>query len=95
LEREAAKVGLKINEQKTTNMIAARNDSRHEAKRGNWRQTLSSCQRICVPTNDVSMEIQRRILQIGASSDCANICGRVTFHAFHLFEATLNQFINK
>jgi hypothetical protein len=35
LEGEAAKVGLKINEQWTKYMIAARND-----RRGNWQQTL-------------------------------------------------------
>jgi hypothetical protein len=43
LEGEVAKVGLKINEQKTKYMIAARIDRTiHDvgAKRGNWRQTL-------------------------------------------------------
>jgi hypothetical protein len=43
LEGEAAKVGLKINEQKTKYMIAAQNDRTIRdvgAKRGNWRQTL-------------------------------------------------------
>jgi hypothetical protein len=35
---------------------------------------------LMTPTNDVSLEIQRR-MQIGASSDCANICSRATFHA--------------
>jgi hypothetical protein len=37
---------------------------------------------LMTPTNDASLEIQRRLrLQIGASSDCANICSRATFHA--------------
>jgi hypothetical protein len=42
-------------------------DSWRGAKRGNWRQTLWSRQRICVPrtlmtpTNDVSLEIQRKM----------------------------------
>jgi hypothetical protein len=41
LEGEAAKVWLKINEQKTKYMIAAQNDRTiRGAKRGNWRQTL-------------------------------------------------------
>jgi hypothetical protein len=43
LKREAAKVGLKINEQKTKYMIAARNDRTIRevgAKRGYWQQTL-------------------------------------------------------
>jgi hypothetical protein len=43
LEVEATKGWLKINEQKTKYMIAARNDRTIRnggAKRGNWRQTL-------------------------------------------------------
>jgi hypothetical protein len=55
LEREAAKVGLKITEQKTKYMIAARND-----------RTI----------RDVGQSVA-----ISASSDCANICSRATFHA--------------
>jgi hypothetical protein len=52
LEREAVQVGLKINGQKTKYMIAARD---------NWRQTLGSLGSLMTPTNDVSLEIQRRI----------------------------------
>jgi hypothetical protein len=53
LEIEAAKVRLKINEQKTKYITPGRNsqwqdDSWRGAKRGNWRQTLWSRQRICV-----------------------------------------------
>jgi hypothetical protein len=70
LKGEAAKVGLKINEQKTKYMIAARND----------RTIRDVGQRVAIgdkhfevvkeflylgsmmtPTNDVSLEIQRRI----------------------------------
>jgi hypothetical protein len=69
-EREAAKVGLKINEQKTNYMIAARNDStirdvgqsvaigdKHfeVVKEFVYQGSLMT------PTNDVSLKIQRRI----------------------------------
>jgi hypothetical protein len=46
LKIEAAKLGLKISEQKTKYMIAARNY--WQLASGNWRPTLWSCQRICV-----------------------------------------------
>jgi hypothetical protein len=70
LEIEAAKVGLKINEQKTKYMIATRND-------GTIRDVGQSVvigdkdfevvkefvylESLMTPTNDVSLEIQRRI----------------------------------
>jgi hypothetical protein len=52
LEREAAKVGLKINEQKTKYMIAARNDRAMgphvTAKRGQLAtNTLKSSKNLC------------------------------------------------
>jgi hypothetical protein len=71
LEREAAKVGLKINEQKTKYMIAARND---RTIRDVGRSVVIGDKHFEVvkefvylgslmmtPTNDVSLEIQRRI----------------------------------
>jgi hypothetical protein len=70
LEREAAKVGLKINEQKTKYMIAARNDRTIR----DVRQSVAIGDKhfevvkefvylgsLTTPTNDVSLEIQRRI----------------------------------
>jgi hypothetical protein len=61
-------------------------DSWRGAKRGNWQQTLWSCQRMCVPRIPERMTWVLKYnkeftLQIGASSDCANICSRATFHA--------------
>jgi hypothetical protein len=57
LEGKAAKVGLKINEQKTKYMIAARNDRkiRDVVKEFVYLGSLMT------PTNDVGLEIQRRI----------------------------------
>jgi hypothetical protein len=57
LEEEAAKVGLKINEQKTRYMIAARNDMtiREVVKEFVYLGSLIT------PTNDVCLEIQQRI----------------------------------
>jgi hypothetical protein len=51
LEREANKVGLKINESKTKYMIVA----------GNERTICDIGQSVVTPNNDVSLEIQRRI----------------------------------
>jgi hypothetical protein len=64
LEGEAAKVGLKINEQNTKYMIAARND---RAMRDVGQNVAISNKHFEVvtefvtPTNDMSLEIQRRI----------------------------------
>jgi hypothetical protein len=84
LEGEAAKVGLKINEQKTKYMNAARKltlcDVGQSDKHFEAVKELVYLESLMTPTNDVSLEVQRRI-QIGASSDCANICSRATFHA--------------
>jgi hypothetical protein len=67
LEGEAAKVGLKINEQKTKYMIAARNDTTIR----DVEQSVAICEKLEVvkefvylgslmtPTNDLSLEIQR------------------------------------
>jgi hypothetical protein len=71
LEREAAKVGLKINQQKTKNMIAARND-RFIRYLGQSmavgdkhfevvREFVYLGSLMTPITNDVSLEIQRRI----------------------------------
>jgi hypothetical protein len=56
LEGEAAKVGLKINEQKTKYMIAARNDTTIEVVK-----EFVYLGSLMTPTNDVRLEIQRRI----------------------------------
>jgi hypothetical protein len=70
LEEEAAKVGLKINEQKTKYMIAARNDRTiHDVGESvaNGDKPLEVVKEfmylgsLMPPTNDVSLEIQRRI----------------------------------
>jgi hypothetical protein len=71
LEGEAAKVGLKINEQKTKYMIAARNDNTTIRDVG---QSVAIGDKhfevvkefvylgsLMTPTNDVGLEIQRRI----------------------------------
>jgi hypothetical protein len=76
LEGEAAKVGLKINEQKTKYMIAARNDRMIR----DWGQSVAIGDKhfevvkefvylrsLITPTNDVSLEIQQRI-------QTANMC---------------------
>jgi hypothetical protein len=70
LEGEAAKVGLKINEQKTKYMIAARNDRTIRDvgqsvavgdKHFEVVKEFVYLGSLMTPTNDVSLEIQRRI----------------------------------
>jgi hypothetical protein len=70
LEREAAKVGLKINDQKTKYMIAARNDMTNRDmgqsvaigdKHFEVVKEFLYLGSLMTPTNDVSLEIQRRI----------------------------------
>jgi hypothetical protein len=70
LEREAAKVGLKINEQKTIYMIAARNDRTIRDvgqsvpigdKHFEVVKEFVHLGSLMTPTNNVSLEIQRRI----------------------------------
>jgi hypothetical protein len=70
LEREPAKVGLKMNEQKTKYMIAARNDRTfHDGgqsvaigdKHFEVVKEFVYLGSLMLPTNDVSLEIQRRI----------------------------------
>jgi hypothetical protein len=65
LEREAAKVALKINEQKTKYMISARNDMTirdvgQSVAIGDKHFEVVK-ESLMTPTNDVSLEIQRRI----------------------------------
>jgi hypothetical protein len=84
LEIEAAKVGIKINEQKTKYIIAARNDwATIGEKHFKVVKEFVYLGSLMTPTNDVSLEIQRRSQKksVGASSDCPNICSRATFHA--------------
>jgi hypothetical protein len=70
LEKEAAKVGLKINEQKTKYMIAVWNDTtirdvgQSVAIGDNHFEVVKEIVylgSLMTPTNDVSLEIQRRI----------------------------------
>jgi hypothetical protein len=70
LEREVTKEGLKINEQKTNNMIAAGNDRTicdvgQSMAIGNKHfevvKKFVYLGSLMTPTNDVSLEIQRRI----------------------------------
>jgi hypothetical protein len=70
LEGEAAKVGLKINEEKTKYMIAAQNDTtirdvRQSVAIGDKHfevvKEFVYLRSLMTPTNDVSLEIQRRI----------------------------------
>jgi hypothetical protein len=70
LEIEAVKVGLKINEQKTKHMIAAWNDRTicdvgQSVAIGNKDfeviKEFAYLGSLMIPTNDVSLEIQRRI----------------------------------
>jgi hypothetical protein len=70
LEREAAKLGLKINEQKTKYMIAARNDRTNRDvgqsvaigdKHFEVVKEIVYLGSLMTPTNNVSLEIQRRI----------------------------------
>jgi hypothetical protein len=69
LGREAAKVGLKINEQKTKYLIAARNDRAYRDvgqsvaigdKHFEVVKKLVYLRSLMRPTNDVSLEIQRK-----------------------------------
>jgi hypothetical protein len=66
LEREAAKVGLIINEQKTKYMIAAQNNRRirdveQSVAIGDVVKEFVYLGSLTTPTNDVSLEIKRRI----------------------------------
>jgi hypothetical protein len=69
LEGEAAKIGLKINEQKTIYMIAARNDRIRDVGQSvaigdnhfEVVKEIAFLGSLMTPTNDVSLEIQRRI----------------------------------
>jgi hypothetical protein len=92
LEREAAKVGLKINEQKTKYMIAARNnrtirDVGQSVAIGDKHfevvKEFVYLGSLMTPTNDVSLEIQRRI-------QTANRCFglRKHFQSSHLSRQT-------
>jgi hypothetical protein len=91
LEKEAAKVGLKINEQKTKYMIAARNDTTIRAvgqsvsigdKHIEVIKEFVYLGSLMTPANDVSLEVQRRIQ---TANSCffglPNICSRADFHA--------------
>jgi hypothetical protein len=90
LQRKAAKVGLKINEQKIKYMIAARNDrtirdvGQSVAIGDEHFEVVKECVylgSLMTPTNDVSLEIPQKIRTANrAFSDCANICSRATFH---------------
>jgi hypothetical protein len=92
LEGEAAKVGLKINEQKTKYMIAARNDTTIRDvgqsvaigdKHFEVVKEFLYLGSLMKPTNDVSLEIQRRI-------QTANRCffGRKHLKSSHLSHQT-------
>jgi hypothetical protein len=66
LERETVKVGLKINEQKTKYMIAAQNDRTiydvgQSDKHFEVVKEFVYLGSLMTPTNDVSLEIHRRI----------------------------------
>jgi hypothetical protein len=67
LEEEAAKVGLKINEQKTKYMIAARNETTIRAVGQSVAiddkqfEVVKEFVYLMTPTNVVCLEIQRRI----------------------------------
>jgi hypothetical protein len=67
LEREASKVGLKINEQKTKYTIAARNDTtmrdvgKSVAIEREIVKEFVYLGSLMARTNDVSLEIQRKI----------------------------------
>jgi hypothetical protein len=89
LEREAAKVWLKINEKKTKYMIAARNDRTIRDvgqsvvigdKHFEVVKEFVYVGSLMTPKNDMKYNQESR-LQIGVSSDCANICSRATFQA--------------
>jgi hypothetical protein len=65
LGREAVKVGLKVNEQKTKYMIAAQNDRGQSVAIGEKHFEVAKkivyLGSLMTPTNAVSLEIQRRI----------------------------------
>jgi hypothetical protein len=88
LKKEANKVRLKINENKTKNMIAAGNnrtirDVGQSVAFGD--KTFEVVKEfvylgsLVTPNNGVSLEIQRR-LKIDASTDCASNCSRGICH---------------
>jgi hypothetical protein len=85
LEAEAAKIGLKINKQKTKYLLAAENRTILAAG-----QTMTFGDRnfevvnefvylggLETPKNDVGLDSK---LQIGASAACKNICGHLNGH---------------
>jgi hypothetical protein len=85
LEGETAKVELKINEQKTKYMIAARYDTTGQSvaigdKLFEVVKEFVYLGSLMTPTNDVSLEIQRRI-QTANRCFFGNICSRATFQA--------------
>jgi hypothetical protein len=83
LEKEAAKVGLKINEQKAKYMISARNERMNRdvgqsvAIRDKHFEVVKECVYLgsLMTTTKWKYNEESR-LQIGASLDCANIYGR-------------------
>jgi hypothetical protein len=83
LKGEPAKVGLIINEQKTKNI---RDVGPSEAIGNKYFKVVKKfvyLECLMKPTKDLSLwkYNEESRLQIGASSDCASICGRATFHA--------------
>jgi hypothetical protein len=93
LEGEAAKVGLEINEQKTKYMITAWNDRTIRDvgqsvvigdKHFEIVKEFVDLGSLMTPTNDVSLEIQRRIQTANRCfSDCDNICSQATPDKIH------------
>jgi hypothetical protein len=89
LEADATKVRMKINEQKTTCMIAARNRTILDAG-----QTVAFGEKdfevvnefvylgaLVTPRNDVGWRYNEGSkLQVGASTACKSICGYLTWH---------------
>jgi hypothetical protein len=89
LEGEAAKVGLKLNEQKTKYMIAVRNDRTIR----NVGQNVAIGDKhfevvrefvylgsLMTPTNDVSLEIQRRIQTANRTAQTSEVKPPFTIH---------------
>jgi hypothetical protein len=87
LEREAAKVGSKINEQKIKYMVAARNDrtirdvEQSVAFGDKLFEVVKEFVYLGSPMTRVWKYNEESRLHRGASSDCANICSRAIFHA--------------
>jgi hypothetical protein len=90
LEREAAKVGLKINEQKKKYLIAARNDRTYRDvgqsvaigdKHFKVVKELVYLGFLMTPTNEVSLEIQRKIQT--ANRCCFELCKHQTNLTIH------------